>query len=471
MHGQRTMFSMAAVFLLLCVQQVSAAQIKTDEMDTARQFVAGRFCNERQSAAQLPFSFTYSGKPSSELLKTWKVSCRSAPLDKQRIQHILTYTDLSTSLRVRCVAVEYLDFPAVEWTVYFKNLGVKDTPILEDVQALNTAITATAKGDFTLYYAEGSHEKITDFQPQQKTLSANTNVRLTPFGGRSSDGYLPFFNVAETSGGTIIGVGWTGQWAAQFSRGNDPVLNVKAGMELTHLTLHRNEEIRTPAILMFFWAGQDRMKGQNMFRGFLLKHYSPHVGDKLVDPPVAFSPHATVRFEGTTIQNTFQGINAVADHNVPVDYWWIDAGWYTCKDNWARWVGNVVPDPNRFPQGLKPVADAAHQKGLKFLLWFEPERVMRDTWLYNNHRDWLLFPPAELPPEVKYMYNDGFHLLNLGNPAALAWAKRHFSQFIKDVGIDAYRNDFNMYPLFYWRNGEPNDRQGMNEIKYITGLY
>jgi alpha-galactosidase len=28
-----------------------------------------------------------------------------------------------------------------------------------------------------------------------------------------------------------------------------------------------------------------------------------------------------------------------------------------------------------------------------------------------------------------------------------------------------------MYPSFYWRNGEAPDRQGINEIRYVTGLY
>lgn len=62
-------------------------------------------------------------------------------------------------------------------------------------------------------------------------------------------------------------------------------------------------------------------------------------------------------------------------------------------------------------------------------------------------------------------------MLNLGNPEALAWTKATFSKLIEDVGIEIYRQDFNMAPLFYWRNNEPDDRQGINEIRYITALY
>jgi alpha-galactosidase len=190
-----------------------------------------------------------------------------------------------------------------------------------------------------------------------------------------------------------------------------------------------------------------------------------------MDPPSAASPHAVVGFEDTTEENMLRAIQNVAAHKLPVDYWWIDAGWFTCARNWARYVGNPDPDPVRFPRGLRPVADAAHAAGMKFLLWFEPERVMPDTWLFQHHPEWLLRPTEDMPAELKYQINDGFHLLDLGNPAALAWVKDKISGMIGSLGIDAYRNDFNMYPVYYWRSGEASDRQGIREINYVTGLY
>jgi hypothetical protein len=38
-----------------------------------------------------------------------------------------------TGIEVRCVAVEYSDYSAVDWTVYFKNTGTKNTSILKDL--------------------------------------------------------------------------------------------------------------------------------------------------------------------------------------------------------------------------------------------------------------------------------------------------------------------------------------------------
>jgi alpha-galactosidase len=51
-------------------------------------------------------------------------------------------------------------------------------------------------------------------------------------------------------------------------------------------------------------------------------------------------------------------------------------------------------------------------------------------------------------------------LLNLGNDDARAWPEQ---------GIDLYRQDFNMDPLRAWRRNDAADRQGITEIKHVTG--
>jgi len=208
-----------------------------------------------------------------------------------------------------------------------------------------------------------------------------------------------------------------------------------------------------------------------MLRRVLLAHATPAVGGRPVVPPCAASPHAVVPFEGTTEANMLRTVGNIASRKVPFDVWWIDAGWFSCGTNWARYVGNLDPGPSRFPNGLKPVADAAHAAGMKFLLWFEPERMMPGTWLHAHHPEWLLRPADSMPPELKYQVTDAFHLFDLGNPQALAWLEAKLSGMVRDVGIDVFRNDFNMYPLYYWTNGESVDRQGMREMRYVTGLY
>jgi alpha-galactosidase len=138
------------------------------------------------------------------------------------------------------------------------------------------------------------------------------------------------------------------------------------------------------------------------------------------------------------------------------DYWWMDAGWYPCDpDGWGK-TGTWEVDTRRFPKGLREVSDHAHPKGVKIIVWFEPERVAAGTWLTEKHPEWVLGGK-----------NGG--LLNLGDPDAWKWLAGHVKKIIDEQGIDLYRQDFNMQPLSSWRSADAEDRQGITEIKHVVG--
>ena len=58
-------------------------------------------------------------------------------------------------------------------------------------------------GACVVHYSEGSAERVTDFRPLVKSLSPGAGLRLAPSGGRSSDGVLPYFNVAGPGAVTL----------------------------------------------------------------------------------------------------------------------------------------------------------------------------------------------------------------------------------------------------------------------------
>ncbi|RXM21995.1 alpha-galactosidase, partial [Citrobacter sp. AAK_AS5] len=69
---------------------------------------------------------------------------------------------------------------------------------------------------------------------------------------------------------------------------------------------------------------------------------------------------------------------------VKLDYWILDAGWYPTTNRWID-TGTWEPDAERFPRGLREIANRAHANGMKFVVWFEPERVAPGTWLWTHH--------------------------------------------------------------------------------------
>ena len=54
---------------------------------------------------------------------------------------------------------------------------------------------------------------------------------------------------------------------------------------------------------------------------------------------------------------------------------------------------------------------------------------------------------------------------------ARLWLTDYISKFIKEQGVDYYRQDHNFNPQPYWQADEKPDRAGINEIRHIEGLY
>jgi alpha-galactosidase len=48
--------------------------------------------------------------------------------------------------------------------------------------------------------------------------------------------------------------------------------------------------------------------------------------------------------------------------------------------------GDLAPDPQRFPDGMKPVADYVHSKGLKFGIYSDAAELDE---LFQRRLDWL----------------------------------------------------------------------------------
>jgi len=402
-----------------------------------------------------PFVFTYDGKRSTELLKTWKVTRLSRDLDANRAEHTLAYADEATGLQVRCTAVEYRDFPTMEWTVYFKNIGQADTPILSDIQALDLNLERPSRGEFVLHHFRGSPCTANDFEPLETTLKRDSAKRITAEGGRPSNSDLPYFNLAWADEGVVLAVGWPGQWAAQFTRDAADGLRMTAGQEKTHLKLHPGEEIRTPLMVLQFWRG-DWIRAQNIWRRWMLAHNLPRPGGKL--PPVQMAACSSHQFgemihANTASQKLF--VDRYLEEKLPLDYWWMDAGWYWCDGQWPK-TGTWEVDTKRFPGGLRPISDHAHAKGVKIIVWFEPERVHGGTWLADTHPDWILGGQQG-------------GLLNLGNPETRQWLTDHVDKLLTGQGIDLYRQDFNIDPLNFWRKNDAEDRQGITENHHVTG--
>ena len=403
-----------------------------------------------------PFSFVYDGVPSAELLKGWKRSAETRE-EQSRVTHMVQWLDAKTGLRVSATVAVFKRYAAVEWLLHFENTGMQDTPILENIQALDAQLrTGYDRNPAVLHQLVGDVCGERSFLPFETTLEPGQPVALAPTGGRPSNGAFPFFNFQYGGQGLIAAIGWSGQWAARLERSVTGPTRLQAGMEKTHFRLHPGERVRSPRILLMPWTG-DRLTAHNRFRRLLLFEYAPRLDGRPLRLPVA--AQCFDRYSGTQpLWSTEAGqLRAVqASHELGCDTHWFDAAWF--EGGFPNGVGNWSCRPNSFPNGLKPVSDACHRLGLKFVLWFEPERVAPGTQIAREHPEFIFGGPKG-------------GLFNVSDPAARHWLTDLLSDRITEFGLDVYRNDFNINPLNFWRGADAPDRQGITEIRYIEGHY
>ncbi len=441
----------------------------------------------------IPFAFTYNGVSSRDLLDQWVWRTEYRDSGDPYTQHISIQSP--DGLQVSVEVARLPEFAAVEWQLSFKNTGDRDSGLVENIRALSLCVeyppfvtagtSQTGAHDNVLYYGSGSDCKIDDFIPLQEVLHALANKNQMHFGcvqGRptsGSHGSMPYFNLQTRDNGVILAIGWSGQWALdvytnqtegrEMPVGSGPRMGetrcfrFEGGMPDIHLVLHPGEEIRSPRILMMPWGG-DRVDAHNQFRRLMLRHHAPQIDGRPAMPPVAMASW------GTRESDHLRYLGAAKEAALPIDTYWIDAGWYGppgthCDDplvnDWYLYGGYTDHDPLRYPKGLKPVSDAAHALGMRFLLWFDPERAMYGSPATLEHPEYFLGEKVEGAPM----------LLNLGDPEARKWMTDAISQKITEYGVDILRVDYNIDPLSLWNNNDTENRRGMTQIRAVEGFY
>ena len=112
----------------------------------------------------------------------------------------------------------------------------------------------------------------------------------------------------------------------------------------------------------------------------------------------------------------------------------VDAGWYGNDPN--EWWNNAGDwrAGSWLPNGLEPIADHAHELGMRFGLWVEIEAAGRNSSLRREHAEWLLC-------------RDGTPVngraLDFTNPQVVRWAESEVERIIRQYRLDLFRIDHN----------------------------
>ena len=150
----------------------------------------------------------------------------------------------------------------------------------------------------------------------------------------------------------------------------------------------------------------------------------------------------------------------------------IDVGWFKNRFSgttrpWSEETGDYLIDPERFPNGLKPVFDHIKGLGMKPGLWISNANIGITSEINRSHPEWLIIGPEGKPVNLhtlsdKYLtaclttdwyYKIKEHILRLVHEHGLEYVKMDLA-----VVTSAYRNE-KEYTGCYALNHPHRDRQ------------
>ncbi|MBI1178589.1 alpha-galactosidase [bacterium] len=188
------------------------------------------------------------------------------------------------------------------------------------------------------------------------------------FKGRSSPyaeetEMIPWLAIQDVTAnaGLYFGVEFSGRVGIDAQAvGNSTTLKVVAGLDPTDTAFRSRvadgETFVTPTVFIGCYQG-DIDEGANRLHRFVEKRLRPPVSDKRYPLVVNNSWGSGMAVDEPLARHMIDDAASLG-----VEMFHIDAGWF-------RDVGDWHPNPNKFPNGLAPVSDYVHSKGMLFGLW------------------------------------------------------------------------------------------------------
>ena len=136
-----------------------------------------------------------------------------------------------------------------------------------------------------------------------------------------------------------------------------------------------------------------------------------------------------------------QNLRAYADLRIPADIFQID-------DGWQRAIGDWTEANEKFPEGMKAIADAVHAAGMQAGLWLAPFIVEHKSRIMTEHPEWLLtfdgdhLVPAGINPGWGGTWHSTYYALDLTLPAVQDHLREVFRVVLQDWGFDLVKLDF-----------------------------
>lgn len=342
------------------------------------------------------------------------------------------------------------------WTTY-ESLGAD--AILSDLNAFELKVR-----DGVVRWLNGLQGSTSD-TPQPSAFSLNgkriaLGEELTVGAeGRSSESTVPWFAIDGEDEEFYAGLLWSGAWTLRIGHVSD---GLALSFGLPNMTTKLDHGSVEGPHVVFGAVGGHLPQASAALRRYVVDGLREGRG---FSPLVTFN---TWFAEGTRISDQSVRDSMARAAALGTELFVLDAGWYTGAGagglfDFHSGLGRWQPDPARFPGGLGALATHAHELGMKFGVWVEPERIdldvssevgMDSTWLATS--------------EGRHV-TDRTGQVCLAGAAGRQWVWDRLTSFIDHVRPDYLKWDNNAW-LNCDRAGHGHGATDGN-FAHVTGLY
>ena len=203
---------------------------------------------------------------------------------------------------------------------------------------------------------------------------------------------------------------------------------LRFGKDLEGITIDKKYEV----LNLFFAKGTYDEVFDAYFKALDITLHTPK-GEKVKGYTSWYNYYSNISED--IILRDLDSLCATENYHNYVNTFQIDDGYQTSVGDWFS------IDSKKFPNGMKPMADAIHEKGLQAGLWLAPFGAQKTSQIAKEHPDWLVKGKNGKPVLVGHNWM-GFYALDIYNEEARAYIKDVFDVVLNEWGFDLVKLDF-----------------------------
>lgn len=320
--------------------------------------------------------------------------------------------------------------------------------------------------DYDVMTLSGAH--LNEKNINRRALCSDSIV-MESIRGTSSPQATPFVALMEKDANEDRGNVWaanfiySGDFQASVQVGQYKTTRMQIGMNSTTFGWHLSsgEKFVSPeSVLVYSDKGLNGMS--QIFHG-LYRHQLCRGKYKEALRPVLLNSWEAYQFDVDEAKCLNLARQA---KELGIELFVLDDGWFKNRCADTQGLGDWLEDREKFPHGLKSLAEKLNNEGIAFGIWFEPEMVSAGSELYRNHPDWIIRSQNYKPILSRYQY-----VLDLSNPQVCQYVIDRLSDILHSVNVSYVKWDMNRHLTDLGSAYLDDKQQKELSHRYVLGLY